>query len=284
MITRTNTDLTDEKIQQRFREMIYAEPDNDDARLVYADYLQERGDPRGEFIALQYARDASAPESFEYKHLHFQVESMCYTWGQRFIGEDLPGFEFPTGEAVYFYKGFFAGVLGIQTTSAQNLITRVEAFKYPLIMKLELFSYPNPSIHNINVARIADSPLFRNLTYLGVKYASNDAALSIANSAHLRKLEGLSLQHNQLSEVGVRQLIRSPNLQNVTFLELNSFNINDAWIGELLDAPKLEHLRTLGLWGSAVASLDGTLIRQLHEKYNSVSFLPPGVCLRLSDV
>jgi uncharacterized protein (TIGR02996 family) len=34
---------------------IYADPDNTEARLVYADALQEQGDPRGEFIALQCA-------------------------------------------------------------------------------------------------------------------------------------------------------------------------------------------------------------------------------------
>lgn len=32
---------------------VYADPDSDDARLVYADWLSERGDPRGELIQLQ---------------------------------------------------------------------------------------------------------------------------------------------------------------------------------------------------------------------------------------
>ena len=35
---------------------IYAAPDDDTPRLVFADALTERGDPRGEFIALQLAR------------------------------------------------------------------------------------------------------------------------------------------------------------------------------------------------------------------------------------
>ncbi len=35
---------------------IYAAPDDDDVRLVYADFLQDRGDPRGEMIALQIAK------------------------------------------------------------------------------------------------------------------------------------------------------------------------------------------------------------------------------------
>jgi len=35
---------------------IYASPDDDAPRLVYADYLQQRDDPRGEFIALQLSK------------------------------------------------------------------------------------------------------------------------------------------------------------------------------------------------------------------------------------
>lgn len=42
---------------------IYASPDDDEPRSVYADWLLERGDPRGEMIALQLARaHAGDPE------------------------------------------------------------------------------------------------------------------------------------------------------------------------------------------------------------------------------
>ena len=37
-------------------EAIYENPDDDALRLVYMDYLQDRGDPRGEFIRLQMKR------------------------------------------------------------------------------------------------------------------------------------------------------------------------------------------------------------------------------------
>jgi uncharacterized protein (TIGR02996 family) len=42
---------------------IYAEPEDDAARLVLADELQGRGDPRGEFIALQLARGRGGTRS-----------------------------------------------------------------------------------------------------------------------------------------------------------------------------------------------------------------------------
>jgi uncharacterized protein (TIGR02996 family) len=37
-------------------EAIYESPDDDAPRLVYMDYLQDRGDPRGEFLSLQMKR------------------------------------------------------------------------------------------------------------------------------------------------------------------------------------------------------------------------------------
>jgi uncharacterized protein (TIGR02996 family) len=37
-------------------EAVYANPSSDEARLAYAEFLQERGEPLGEFIALQIAR------------------------------------------------------------------------------------------------------------------------------------------------------------------------------------------------------------------------------------
>jgi uncharacterized protein (TIGR02996 family) len=42
-------------IEDELLAAIYADPHDDNARAVYADLLQQRGDPRGEFIALQLA-------------------------------------------------------------------------------------------------------------------------------------------------------------------------------------------------------------------------------------
>jgi uncharacterized protein (TIGR02996 family) len=47
---------------------IYEHPDDDGPRLVYADWLQERDDPRGEFITLQLAGDAKRAKPLGNKH------------------------------------------------------------------------------------------------------------------------------------------------------------------------------------------------------------------------
>jgi uncharacterized protein (TIGR02996 family) len=50
-----------QKTAEDFLAQIYEQPDDDAIRKVFADWLQDRGDPRGELIALQYARLEAPP-------------------------------------------------------------------------------------------------------------------------------------------------------------------------------------------------------------------------------
>ncbi len=50
------TTLAKARTEAELLAAIYAAPDDDGPRIVYGDWLQERGDPRGEFIALQIAK------------------------------------------------------------------------------------------------------------------------------------------------------------------------------------------------------------------------------------
>jgi uncharacterized protein (TIGR02996 family) len=62
-------------------ERIYADPSDDEPRAVLADLLQQRGDPRGEFIALQLARHGTdqKPTTAEKKLLQ--------QWGRTWLGQ-----------------------------------------------------------------------------------------------------------------------------------------------------------------------------------------------------
>ena len=48
--------VTNDPMLDTLRAAVFAEPDADEPRMIYADYLQSLGDPRGELIALQIAR------------------------------------------------------------------------------------------------------------------------------------------------------------------------------------------------------------------------------------
>jgi uncharacterized protein (TIGR02996 family) len=76
---------------------IYADPARDEPRSVYADWLVERGDPRGEFIALQLARKSGPPtkREKELEWLHGR------SWLGPLAGKVDPG-------SVRFERGFVA--------------------------------------------------------------------------------------------------------------------------------------------------------------------------------
>src|SRR5438874_1642322 len=44
------------RLEQGFLQAIIESPDDDDHRLIFADWLEERDDPRGEFIRVQVER------------------------------------------------------------------------------------------------------------------------------------------------------------------------------------------------------------------------------------
>jgi uncharacterized protein (TIGR02996 family) len=53
---------------------VYAHPDDDEPRLVYADFVTEKGDPRGEFIVLQIeaSRRTLTPEEQRWEAMLLQ--------------------------------------------------------------------------------------------------------------------------------------------------------------------------------------------------------------------
>jgi len=65
---------------------VYADPDDDNARLVYADALLEQGDPRGELIALQ-CRLAREPDLPEARQLRKRAGELLDSHGKQWLGE-----------------------------------------------------------------------------------------------------------------------------------------------------------------------------------------------------
>lgn len=52
--------------EEAFLEAILDDPDADDVRLIFADWLEERGDPRGEFIRVQCELAKHSPKELDF--------------------------------------------------------------------------------------------------------------------------------------------------------------------------------------------------------------------------
>lgn len=81
---------------RRLLEAVYAAPDELERRLVYADALQEAGDPRGEFIALQCGRPGKVSA---------RERTLLRNFGRIWLGEHEKAFD---RAGLEFRRGFLA--------------------------------------------------------------------------------------------------------------------------------------------------------------------------------
>src|SRR5579862_3542121 len=73
--------------EQRFLQAILAAPDDDTPRLIYADWLEERGDVRAEFIRVQCELARLSPDEPQYPDLEERAEDLIDEHGETWAGK-----------------------------------------------------------------------------------------------------------------------------------------------------------------------------------------------------
>jgi uncharacterized protein (TIGR02996 family) len=95
--------------EQSLCQGVYDQPSDDAARLVLADWLLEREEPRGRFIALQYANSPSSLSSEERKEELLLLRRNVFIWLQ-------PIYRFLEVGTLSFSKGFLSGCNVLRVT------------------------------------------------------------------------------------------------------------------------------------------------------------------------
>ena len=194
-----------------FLRAIIDRPDDDLPRLIYADYLDERGDPRGEFIRVQVElsrRDASPPV----RDLEARERQLLYrhraAWLRRLDGDWW-------GDAV-FERGFVVQV----DVSAWDFVEHAAAW-------------------------LRREPIRR----AGL-YGSVGCTRELAVCPALRSLTALSLRNNELEHQHVGQLLRSPYLTRLVELDLSYNHLGPASGALVANAPSLPCLEVFHFEGN----------------------------------
>ena len=106
---------------------VAADPDDDAPRQVLADALLERGDLRGEFIALQLlrARKAATPAQ-EAREAHHRLDGLTLELATTGVKLILRG----GGLTISFENGFW---LGQRTPALRNLAAQFAPFPFPRV-------------------------------------------------------------------------------------------------------------------------------------------------------
>jgi uncharacterized protein (TIGR02996 family) len=263
--------------EEEFLQAIIAEPDDDGPRLVFADWLEERGDPRAEFIRVQCelasrpARDGRRP-GWEARE-----KALLAQHGKAWLGP-LAGLV----TAWEFRRGFVEQI----TISATNLLEHVSLiFGCAPLRRLRL-EHARGLVADLAalppLARLAGldfGPRQAGLSF-GPHRVGDDDLRALASSPHLAPLTELRLDDNGVGPDGVRALVGSRSLTRLKVLDLSGNPIGDAGVQLLAAWPHAAGLSLLsiGRVSLGAASVQALLTsRFLPRRVNlDVPVLPAG--------
>jgi uncharacterized protein (TIGR02996 family) len=263
-----------------FLEAVRASPHDDAPRLMYADWLMERGDPRGEFIQLQCVL-AQMPRNDEHREA---TERRCAEVLRLHQDQWLrPLRELGVG-AFRFSRGFVEAV----TVPAARFLALAPALF--AVEPIQAVCLPSPQSRDFTaLASSAHLARVRGLAVMGCDVQAADVR-ALVGSRHAAGLTGLELADGtHMGLEAVRELTESAGLPNLRYLRLhessrttrdlvgclaearglrNLTNLHLPRIGltsktllELLTSPALPNLSTLGLWNNHLG--DAELLRLL---------------------
>jgi uncharacterized protein (TIGR02996 family) len=257
------------KTQDAFREDILAHPEDDTPRLIFADWLDEHGQPeRGEYIRVQIelARldedDPRWPElesramelirQHEKKWARRETESLggCYFWARGFV----EGVEFVK------YTDFLAAAPRLfQLCPIRYLTIEAPFFHFKRwsacphlanLRGLALRRFARRKWDADSLAQAIAPPTLAGLTELDLNgnfYLGAPWGQALARAGHLENLTALRLAGNGIEDEGVRHLLRGKHLGKLTALDLSGNYIGPEGAAALAESPLLAGLTELGL-------------------------------------
>jgi uncharacterized protein (TIGR02996 family) len=211
-------------------EAVLATPDDDGPRLVYADWLTEQGDPRGELIAIQCARsrlDSDAPEQKLLEEREWTLLSLHEEEWRNALGKDVLSVKFRRGfvdEVTLFTASFVERAEAMFALEPLRTVRVVDAgpegaamlAASPMLLHLEglrLSNSTGASQRGIGLDGLGELLLSRNLHALESfslegQHLDDLGAMAIAKAgpAALPSLKALRLASDSLSAVGVEAL------------------------------------------------------------------------------
>jgi uncharacterized protein (TIGR02996 family) len=234
---------------QAFLQAIRANFDDDAVRLVYADWLEEQGDPRAEFIRVECAlAHLSSGQSgwrplwrrdieliLRYKETWFPMRSKYHSWDCK--------------------RGFIDEI----TTDADRFLGHADAlFHEHPVRYLKLIA------HGSDVPGLADCEplaLVQTLDISGRAFGDLNMR-DLADSPYLERLRDLNLEETVLGPRGAQVLAAGQSLNNLASLNLHGSRIGPDGLRALLDSPWLPRLTHLNLSGRTSPNLgnDGVVL------------------------
>lgn len=201
-----------------FLQAILEAPDDDGPRLIYADWLEERGDPRGEFIRVQCELAAIDASDLRRQALQAREVELLLTHEDRWRGEFREWLPIP---GCTFRRGF-----------VESLATRMEPFLQ-------------------HIARLGSYTLLHQLEFLDVDKLEEVMTcpfLERVTSLDFSRVQSLNFSAERMDDLALEVLLDGPHLKHLTSLNLSNTDVSDAGIySAFLEYPRLARLKELYL-------------------------------------
>jgi uncharacterized protein (TIGR02996 family) len=237
--------------EQAFLTAILANPDDDTPRLVFADWLDERGSAddraRAALIRAQCRIERNPPPG-ELTQLTREIQALLKKHARRWT-EHLRAAKLGTDWT--FRRGFLDG----GALSATLFVERgEELFRLaPTIRALKFTNAANET------TELAASPFLARLASVDLTlmctcgWCPIDGELrDLFKSKHATNLKCLNVSRDRIDEEGAAALARSKVLANLTELDLSRNPLEAAGVEALLHAKHLRKLRVLNLSGTSL--------------------------------
>jgi uncharacterized protein (TIGR02996 family) len=257
--------------EQPFVDGILDDLDDDGPRLVYADWLAEQGDPRGEFIHVQCRLAALPMDDSGYPALEVRERELLAKHRGRWT-KALPKLKHATWGA---YSGFWRG----RRHFRRGLVEHV-TFSKPLGFTANEAIFertPARSVTFLEMSRklaetLPESPYVERLRGLSLPIRHNDEApWPELPPERIAGLEELAVQENSLGSDGLDRLLETLRHARLRALDVGFNGLGAVDLDRLAAWEGFEGLRTLRIGlndglGEAVARLVATdRAANLHE-------------------
>ncbi|HLL25694.1 MAG TPA: TIGR02996 domain-containing protein, partial [Kofleriaceae bacterium] len=232
-------------------------PDDDEPRLVYADFLSERGDPRGELIVLQCKLARLDRDDDERRWMDVRMRALLdahrATWR---AGLD----DIPTLGLGYLERGFVRRVALYEepfVAHAESLLAAAPMLEAVYLRGTEWATPPRVPPELVQLREVQLGSTAFALAALASPYVENIECLQFASECdgprivealarvRLPRLRSLDLGGTRAGRHGVAALLAWPGLAQLTHLDLSNCELDD--VGELVGSPNIGKLELLSL-------------------------------------
>jgi uncharacterized protein (TIGR02996 family) len=248
-----------------FLEAILENPDDDTPRLIFADWLEERGDPassaRAEFIRVQCALAKERRTARGREALETREQQLLEEYGAEWV---RPIFRLL--RSWDFHRGFIDEV-GLWPDTF--LAHADQLFRRAPVQHLRIIPRIWPHAVVISMSALADVNHLRCLRSIDLSDSGLESGdvRALVVSEHLTGLTSLNLSNNRIGGRGIRALSESPLLAQLTHLNLQNNHFGAPAVRALAESlerlaggPEGLRLRTLDLRGNRLGNEGRRLI------------------------